>query len=186
MNILTIPKMILTPRDGWRDVEQAHPSLAHLLSSIVLPLSVLPPLLLYQAGTRYGEAFASGVGGRPWVTIAVVIYLAEVLTFLGMGWFIKQVAATHQVRTSAYDAYLLAAIAPTPLWLSSLALLAPDPALNAAAGFMALAASCILLYQGIYALGHMREGITAATITYTVMGAGLVAWTLLLLGLAAL
>jgi len=186
MNILSIPKMILTPRDIWLDLENIPPSLANLFSSLVLPLSALPPLLLYYAGTHYGDVFADGSGGKPWAMIAIVFFLAEMLTFLGMGWFIGQVAAVLKAPISAHDAYMLAGIAPAPLWLSSLALLVPSFAFNAVIVLMALAASCSLIYHGVYALCHMREETTAAAITQTVMGAGLAAWALLLLIVVAL
>jgi hypothetical protein len=186
MNILTIAKMILTPGDIWLDLEKARPSLASLFLFHIFPLSALPPLLLYHAGTHYGDAFAAGFGAKPWVTIASAFYLAEVFTVFGMGWIIRQVAAIYKVNVSKYDAYLLAGISPTPLWLSSLALLVPNLAFSISIVLLALAVTCITVYRGVYALCHMHEEITAAAITQTVMGAGLIAWALLLLIIVAL
>lgn len=180
MNILTIPRMILTPKDSWLHLEKAQPSLPGVFSTLVLPLSVLPPLLLYYGGTHYGALFVAGFGGKPWGMIAALFFLTEVLTFLGMRWLIGQVTTMHKMQVSTRDTWLLAGIAPTPLWLSSLALLVPSPAFNATVMLMALAASCILIYQGIHVLCHTREEIIAATITQTVMGAVLAAWALLL------
>ena len=142
--------------------------------------------LSYYAGTHYGEAFADGFGSKPWAAIAIVFFLAEMITFLGMGWFIEQVATVHKVQISTHDAFMLAGISPTPLWLSSLALLVPSFAFNAIVVLMALAASCSLIYHGVSALCHMREETTAAAITQTVMGAGVTAWALLMLIVVAL
>lgn len=186
MNILSIPKMILAPRNSWLHLEKVPPSLANLFLSLVLPLSALPPLLLYYAGTHYGDTFAGGFGGKPWGTIAIIFFLTEMLTVLGMGWFIRQVAAVQKTHISTNDAYMLAGITPIPLWLSSLALLVPNLAFNVVAVLMALAASCSLIYHGAYALCHMSEETTAAAITQTVMGAGVSAWALLLLIVVAL
>ncbi len=186
MNILSIPKMILTPKTGWLDVENIPPSLTGLFSSLVLPLSILPPVLLYYAGTHYGDAFADGFGSKPWATISMVFFLVEMLTFLGMGWFIEQVAEVHHAQISTHNAYMLAGIAPTPLWLSSLALLVPSLAFNTIVMGVALVISCSLIYHGVSALCHIREETTAAAITQTVMGAGLAAWALLLLIIVAL
>lgn len=179
MNILSIPKMILTPRDGWFHLANTS-SPARLFLSVVFPLSILPPLLLYYAGTHHGDILAVGFGAKPWGVVTIVFFLAEMLTFLGMGWFIGQVAAVQNVQISTRDAYMLAGIASTPLWLSSLALLVPSFAFNAAVVLMALAASCSVIYHGVYALGRMREETIAAGITYTVMSAVLSAWVLLL------
>ncbi|WP_435628188.1 Yip1 family protein [Candidatus Ferrigenium straubiae] len=185
MNILSIPKMILTPRNSWPHLEKPPTSLASLFLSLVLPLSALPPLLLYYAGTHYGDAFAAGFGGKPWGTIAIVFFFAEMLTILGMGWFIGQVVAVQEAQISTHYAYMLAGITPTPLWLSSIGLLVPSFAFNAVIVLMALAASCSLIYHGVYTLCHMREETAAAAITHTVMGAVVSAWALLLLGVVA-
>ena len=186
MNILTIHRMILMPRNSWLDLEKTHPPLARLFLSLILPLSTLPPLLLYHAGTHYGEVFAAGFGGKPWGTIAIIFFLTEMFTLLGVGWLIGQVAAVHEVRISTHDAYMLAGITPTPMWLSSLALLVPNLAVNITAMLMALAASCILIYQGAHVLCHMHDEITAAAITQTVIGAVLAVWALLLVIVVAL
>lgn len=186
MNILSIPKMTLTSGDSWLDLEKTPTSLGNLFLSLVLPFSALPPLLLYYAGTHYGETFAVGFAGKPWGTIAVVFFLAEMFAFISMGWFIEQVAAAQKAHISTKNAYMLAGIAPTPLWLSSLALLVPSFAFNAVVVLIALAASCGLIYHGVYSLCHMREATTAAAITQTVMGAGVSAWALLLLIVVAL
>jgi hypothetical protein len=110
----------------------------------------------------------------------VVFFLAEMLTFLGMGWLIKQVADSNRLKIDRHDAYLLAAIAPIPLWLSSLGLLVPSLAFNAALSLVALGLSCGVIYHGIEGLCHMCEEVTAAAIVQTVIGAGLAAWALLL------
>lgn len=186
MNILSIPGIILKPRSGWLDPETIPRSLANLFLLLVLPLSALPPLLLDYAGKHYGDAFVSGFGGKPWAAIAIVFFVAELLTFLGMSWFIVQVAADHQAPISKRDAAMLAGIAATPLWLSSLTLLVPSLAFAAAVVITALAASCRLVYHGMLGLCRMGEVTTAAAMTQTVMGAGLAAWALLLLIVVAL
>jgi len=186
VNILSIPKIILTPRRNWLDLENIPPSLAKLFLLLVLPLSAMPPLLLHYAGKHYGDAFVYGFAGKPWGTIAIVFFLAEMLTFLGMSWFIGQVAADHKAQISKHDACMLAGIAATPLWLSSLALLMPNLAFDAVVVLAALAASCGLIYHGVRALCHIDEETSAAAITQTVMGAGLAAWALLLMIVVAL
>ncbi len=185
MNILSIPKLAITHKEGWLDLDKTPSSLATFFSTFVLPLCTLPPLLLYYAGTHYGNAFIAGFADKPWATIAVVFFVAELLSFWGMGWLIGQVAAVNQTPVSTHDAYLLAGIAPTPLWLSSLALLVPNPAFNAVTVLAALAVSCSLIYHGVCALSRGGEETMAAGVTQTVMGAGLVAWALLLMIIVA-
>lgn len=181
MSILSLPKMAFSSEDGWPDVEKAHPSIVKLFALLVLPLSILPPAMLYYAGVGYGDAFAEGFSAKPWGAIAALFFLAELATFGVMGWFIKDIAGVHKVDISYHDAYLLAGVAPIPLWLSSLGLLEPSLTFNAGLSAAALAMSCGLIYHGVYALCHLHEELIAAAITYGVIAAGLVSWALLLL-----
>jgi hypothetical protein len=57
----------------------------------------------------------------------------------------------------------------------------PSLAFNAALSLGALALSCGIIYHGIEGLCHMREDVTAASIVQTVIGAGLIAWAMLLM-----
>jgi hypothetical protein len=180
MNLISLSKLPFSTEQGWPELEKIHPGLLKVFAFIVLPLSLLPPAMLYYAGTHYPESFLKGAAGNAWGDIAVVFFLAEMLTFLGMGWLIKQVADSNRLKIDRHDAYLLAAIAPIPLWLSSLGLLVPSLAFNAALSLVALGLSCGVIYHGIEGLCLMCEEVTAAAIVQTVIGAGLAAWALLL------
>jgi hypothetical protein len=186
MNILTLPRMVVSSETGWPELEKLHPTILKAFVFIVLPLSLIPPAMLYYAGTTYGDDFLVGYGSKPWGWIAGAFFLAEMLTFAGMGWFIKQFAENRKVKIDSHDAYLLAAIAPVPLWLSAFSLFSTNMAINAAISLIALACSCGLIYHGIFALCHMHEEIKAMSITYAVISAGLAAWVLLLLVVIAL
>jgi hypothetical protein len=180
MNILTFPGMVVSSEVGWPELEKIHPAIIKIFAFLVLPLSLIPPAMLYYAGTTYGDDFVVGYGSKPWDWIAGAFFLAEMLTFAGMGWFISQVAENSKVKIDSHDAYLLAAIVPVPLWLSAFGLFFASMAINMAISVVALACSCGLIYHGIFALCHTHEEIKAMSITYTVISAGLVAWVLLL------
>lgn len=181
MNIVSISKMVTSSRNGWVELEGIHPSLVKLFGLVVLPLSLLPPAMLYFVGGQHGDVFVQGWSTKAWGGIATAFFLTELFTFFVMGWLIRQVVKIHGAGISGHDAYMLAGIAPIPLWLSSLALFVPSLAFNAAVSILALAASGSLIYHGVYALCHMHEEVSAAAVTQTVMGAGLIAWALLLL-----
>ena len=61
MNILQMPRMIFSFSDGWDDLIRIHPSIARLFALLVLPLSLLPPAMIYYAGGRYGDVFVQGI-----------------------------------------------------------------------------------------------------------------------------
>jgi hypothetical protein len=180
MNLISLSKLPFSTEQGWPELEKIHPGLLKMFAFVVLPLSLLPPGMIYYAGTHYPESFFKGAAGSAWDEIAMVFFLAEMLTFLGMGWLIKQIANSNGLKIDHHDAHLLAAIAPIPLWLSSLGLLVPSLAFNAGLSLVALGLSCGIIYHGVEGLCHTREDITAGAIVQTVIGAGLIAWALLL------
>ncbi|HNQ03981.1 MAG TPA: hypothetical protein PKH69_05155 [Thiobacillaceae bacterium] len=181
MKLRTLSLLPFSADSGWPEIERLHPMLAKLFAFIVLPLSLLPPLMLYYAGTRHPEAFFAQAASKDWGVIALVFFLTEVGTLLGMGWLIRQIADTYGLRVDGHSAYLLAGIAPIPLWLSSLGLFVPSLAFNAVLSLVALGLSCGIIYHGIEGLGHTHEDATVGSIVQSVIGAGLIAWAMLLM-----
>jgi hypothetical protein len=180
MSLLSLSKLPFSPEHGWADLASARPGLPKVFALLVLPLSLLPPLMLYYAGTHHPEVFPREVSDRNWGAVAAVFFAAELATLLLMGWLIRQVAATNRLSIDYHDAFLLAAIAPVPMWLSSLGLFVPNLVFNVAVSLLATVLSCGIIYQGIEGLCRTREDVTAASITQIVIGAGLIAWASLL------
>src|SRR5690554_2509902 len=181
MNITRLLSLPFSGNGVWQDLKRLDLSVPFLAWVIVVPMSFLPPVLLYYAGTHYGDSFISGFADKEWRFITTILFLAELLTFFVMGWLIKAVLDGHQLRVEYPDAYLLAAIAPLPLWLSSLALLVPVLAVSVAAVALGMFLSCALIYQGVRSLCQRTDNdVVAMSATYTVMAASLLAWGILM------
>ncbi|QOR37211.1 DUF1282 family protein [Billgrantia diversa] len=181
MNLAIILQLPFTRAGGWQQLRQGRPSIPKLVWLVVLPMSLLPPVLLYYAGTHYGDTFIAGFGERPWRYITTILFLAELLTFFVMGWLIHAVVNSDDMSIDYHDAYLLAALAPLPLWSASLALLIPSVLLNTLVAIAALGISCSLIYHGLQALCHREDSdVVAMSATYTVMAGGVLAWGLLM------
>lgn len=182
MNLITVVRLPFTRSVGWKELQQRRPSIPLLAWAIVFPMSLLPPLMLYYAGTHHGDAFVTGFGDREWRFITTILFLAELLTFFVMGWLIHAVVnGTRELSIDYHDAYLLAALAPLPLWSAAVVLLIPSLLLNALAVLVALGISCSLIYHGLQALCRRTDGdIVAMSATYTIMAAGVLAWGLLM------
>jgi hypothetical protein len=181
MDLLAVSQLPFSTERGWPELVRIHPGLRRVFAFLVLPMSLVPPAMLYLAGTRHPEVFAGLVGARPWGRVAVVFFLAELASYMGMGWFIRQVAATARLELDEHDAWLLAALAPVPMWLSSLGLLIPNLLANGLVALIGLGLSCGVASHGVQALCRTREGVVAEGVVQTVMGAGVIAWTALLL-----
>jgi hypothetical protein len=175
--------MVLTPREVWPELEAQHAGLFSVLFHTVLPISLLPPFMFYNAGIHHGDALVAGWSLKPWGDIAAILALGELIGFGVMGWLVKVVAGGMGSRISRHDAYLVAAVAPVPLWLSSLSLLIPDLALNVLTMLAGLGASCALMYHGVHALCDSDEPIEAVSVTHVVMALMMIVWALLLVPL---
>ena len=184
VDTMTMTQLLSLPFSAngvWRELKGMNLSIPFLAWVIVVPMSFLPPVLLYYAGTHYGDSFINGFADKEWRFITTILFLAELLTFFVMGWLIKAVLDGHQLKIEYPDAYLLAAIAPLPLWLSSLALLVPVLAASVIAVFAGMFLSCALIYQGVRSLCQRTDNdVVAMSATYTVMAASLTAWGVLM------
>ncbi|MFW3615200.1 YIP1 family protein [Billgrantia antri] len=181
MDINHLLQLPFTHEGGWQQLRRERPSLNALILRVVLPLSLLPPVMLHYAIHRQGDALLAGLAERPWAIIAPALLTAELLTFLVMGWLIHGVAHAHRLRLSHRDAYFLAAMVPLPLWFSALTLFVPDMAFIVCGVLLALMLSCGLVYHGLQALAEREEDdIMVMSATYAIIAFGLMAWGVLL------
>lgn len=180
MNVMQMPKMIFSFSEGWDDVIRIHPSVVRLFALMVLPLSLLPPAMIYYAGGRYGDVFVPGVTPAQWHAAAGIFFLAELLTVPIMAWLIHLVCRVNNAAADYHACFILAAIAPVPMWLSSLILFVPNLSVGVVVGGLGLLGSVGLIYRGVYALFSMREDIKALQMATVIAGAGLFMWLILM------
>lgn len=181
MNLIQMPKMVFSFHDGWDEMIRIHPSITRMFAMVVLPLSLLPPAMIVYAAGRYGDVFAPGVSIQQWHTAAGIFFVAQLLTVPAMAWLIHLIVTkTYDVRAEYHECFTLAAIAPIPLWLSSLALFVPSLPVNVVIGVVALFGSTGLIYHGVYALFHMRENLQAFQMATVIAGTGLFVWLVLM------
>lgn len=167
-------------RSAWFVFDKTHPSLYRIFFFLVLPLSLLPPIMLYYAGTYHGDAFASGFSGRNWAPFSLLFLVAEMATIAAMGPLIRWITWLNGAKANLQNAYLLAFVAPLPLWLSSLGLFVPNFFFAAALAVAALLMACFIIYHGVATLLPVSEDIVAGSIAYGIMACGMIAWALLL------
>jgi len=183
MNIASLTRMPFSPEATWPELARVDSTVARAFWFLVVPLSLLPPVMIYLAGTHYGDAFFEGYSGKPWALITPVFFLCELASVTFMGWLIKFVADAWNERVSYRNAYLLAAVAAVPLWISSLGLLVASVAFNVFLSVVALILSCALVVQGVRSFCQISEYdiVQAVSITQLSFGGGLVAWGFLIL-----
>jgi len=180
VNPLQMPNMIFSFHGEWDELIRIHPSIFRIVAWVVLPFSLLPAAMIYYAGGHYGDAFVPGVSPAHWHNAAGIFLLAELLTVPVMAWLMHLASRANDVSADYHDCFTIAAIAPIPLWISSLVLFVPNLAVGVVVGALALACSLALTYRGVYTLFHMRENLRAFQMATVVTGAGLLAWLMLM------
>lgn len=181
MSPLHMTEMLFSSRKGWNELIAVHPTVARLFLFLVLPLSLLPPEMILHAGSQFSDQLMTVLGSRGWNSVAAIFFVAELCSFAAMGQLIKWVAESHGERCSLHDAYVLAAIAPVPMWLSALILLVPNLMLVIVVGLAGLVGSFFLIANGVRAMFHESEDVVAASIAHGVMAVGMLAWGILLM-----
>ncbi|MBI2318034.1 MAG: DUF1282 family protein [Betaproteobacteria bacterium] len=180
MRLLQMPTMMFSFHGEWDELIKQRPSMLRTFALVVLPLSLLPPAMIYCAGANYGEVFVPGISPRQWLSAAGVFLLAELATVPLMAWLMHLASRANDVVADFRECFTLAAIAPIPLWLSSLVLFVPNLVVVVLVGGLALLCSLVLTYRGVYALVHLHEDVRALQMAAVITGAGLLAWLLLM------
>jgi len=97
-----------------------------------------------------------------------------------MGLILRQLAEVADSHPSYHDAFTLAAVAPTPLWLVPIVFLIPNMLVNLVALTMALMATVGFIYYGIPSVFRIKERGHAMLLFGAVFTAGIIAWVFLM------
>ncbi|MEW6165007.1 MAG: Yip1 family protein [Pseudomonadota bacterium] len=180
MNIMMFPHMFSSHDAGWAWLSRMHPSVVKTFWFYVLPLSLLPPAMLLYAASEHGTLLFSNMSMAEAWLLALLFLLVELLMVPLMAAVIQVIGASAHVRPDYHDAFVFAAVAPTPLWLSALALFVPGVLFNGIVSVLALCASGMLIYEGSYRLFKMRGRRRPTALAFAILAAGLLAWVSLM------
>jgi uncharacterized membrane protein len=180
MNPLVLPKMVFSEKDGWNELMQLHPSMSKTLALFVVPMSFLAAHMLYFAGLTYGAKFLPHLTKQDLQVIAAIFFVAEIIAVLIIALVIQRLGEVVEIRPTYGDAFILAAIAPTPLWLATLFFLIPSVGINLAIGALAMMAAAGLIYNGVRPVFRLDDTGKALLLAGSIFAAGLVAWVALM------
>jgi len=180
MSMTDIPRMLVSEKTGWEAIDRSHFSHRWFFRSLVMPMSLLPPVLYaYAERVHPGAVFPLSVPALSTLQLFVfgAVFYGLQLAMVGYMAMLIQRMAIGRDHDPGYDgAYALAAIAPVPLWLSSLALLVPNALFVMTTVLLAWAASIALLRHGVRPPLHVRDTKTAHYVADVVTLAGVAAW----------
>lgn len=178
MSPMIFPKMLVSHEEGWNWLMRLHPSETRLYLGYAVPLSVIPPVMLFYAWHAYRQALpaAISISMSQALLLCVIFFLVEVVMVPIMGAVIQRIGEVADINLPFQDAFALAAVVPTPLWIAPLFLLVPSLLLNAAVLACALIAVGLLIYQGVPKVFAIEDRSTSLLLAGSVIAAGLVAW----------
>ncbi|PKO32214.1 MAG: YIP1 family protein [Betaproteobacteria bacterium HGW-Betaproteobacteria-7] len=180
-----IPGMLVSEKTGWDEIDKSNYSARWFFRSLVAPLSLLPPAMYaYAELVHPGVIFPLSMPAlsiTQLLVIGIVFYGMQLLMVAYMAMLIERMAQARDHDPGYDGAYALAAIAPMPLWLSSLALLVPNQGFVIAVGIVAWVAALALIRHGVRPLLHVDDEKTARYIANMVSMAGIAAGIGLLL-----
>lgn len=180
MNMMHLSRALFSPRDGWDEIERSHPGMDEMFLRLVLPLSLLPPVMILFASGGIGAELLPNAHIGNWLLAAAFFFVAEQFSVPLMAGAIREAARAKGIDATLRDAYAVAAIAPVPLWLSSLALLLGSPWLVVGAAVAALVAAGVLVRNGVERLFGVEEAVEASEMAVQVISMGVLAWVVLL------
>lgn len=190
MSLAHLPAMLISETKGWSDIAHTHPAVKRLLFYLVMPMSLIPALMYsYAERVNPGAVFPLSVPALSSFQLAVtgiVLFAAQLAMVSFMAMLIQRVSMVQDHDPGYESAYSLAAIAPVPLWVSSLALFVPSLAFNVAVVAVAWVASFALIHHGVRPLLKVDDGQKAHYIANLVTLAGIGAWIGLMITSAAI
>jgi hypothetical protein len=155
---------------------RSHLSVLKMFLFYAVPLSVIPPAMIYYAGTMYGANILPAMEGVQLQTIGIVFFIVELaMTFL-VAYFIQRLGEVIDIKPAFEDCYKLAVVVPTPLWLAPVFLFIPSFMLNLTTGAAALILSGILIFYTVPDILKVEEEGHAMLLSGSILAAGLVAW----------
>lgn len=113
--------------------------------------------------------------------VATIFFLIQLISVPIMASVVKQLGKVAGIDPSYQSAFILAAVAPTPLWLSAVSLFAPNFLIIISFGTLALMASAGLIFYGIPVIFKMEKKGNVVMYFGSVIITGLIALALLML-----
>ena len=181
MNPLTLFRLFFMPTKGWKDLMQSQPSIHRLYLSHVIPFALIPPLMIFIAGRTHSELFFDLLPGNKLIIVSVAFFLVQLVVVPAMASIVRQLAEVAEIHPSYKDAFILAAVAPTPLWMAPIFLMVPDILVNIGITSLAMMASAGFIYYGIPVVFKIKEQGHALLLFGAILIAGVIAWGFLMI-----
>lgn len=175
MNPVTLFKLFFMPTRGWQDLLNARPSVPGLFMLHVLPFSLIPSVMIYVAGINNALPLLQELSSGRLALVAVSFYVIQLIAVPVMATVLRQLGEVADVHPSYKEAFILAAVAPTPLWMAPLFLWVPNLLVIMAVFTLAMMAASGIIYYGVPAVFNVRNEDRAMLYFGGIVMAGMIA-----------
>jgi hypothetical protein len=180
MTPTSLPRMLISETDGWTDLVHSRPSAVQLAIFLVVPMSLIPPIMHAFSQLAYpGSVFPAvqpGLSVNEAILVGGLFFVIELLTVALMTAYIRQVGELAAGRAMSHEAFTLAAVAPTPLWLAALALFIPNVWFSAAIVGIAWLGTAALIRHGVAPLFQLHDQTRSRRMANAIIIMGASAW----------
>ena len=182
MHLTTLFKLFWSPTAGWQELLETKPSIPRLFSLHVVPLACIPPLMIFFAAKSSSTfLLVDMLSPHKLALVGLIFFMIQLMAVPLMALVIKQLGEIANIQPSYQSAFTLAAVAPTPLWLSALILLVPNFLVLVTLGSLALMASGGLIFYGLPVVFGIKDKDNAVMYFGGIMIAGTIALAFLML-----
>ncbi|OIR16376.1 hypothetical protein GALL_31000 [mine drainage metagenome] len=162
--------------EGWHTLTHSHISVLKLFFLYALPLSIIPPMMIHYAGITYGGQLLPTLSDIQLQAIGVVFFLTELIMTFVIAFIVQRLGSVVDIKPAFEDAYKLAIVVPTPLWLAPLFLFIPSFMLNLTVGAAAMMLSGVLIFYCVPTILKVEEEGHAMLLSGSILAAGMVGW----------
>jgi hypothetical protein len=180
MSPVTLFKLFFKPTAGWEALIAGQPSMHRLFLLHVIPFALIPSVMIYIAGIKGTLMFFDLLPDSKLLLVALILFLVQLAVVPIMATIVRQLAEIADVHPSYHQAFILAAVAPTPLWMAPIFLVVPSIMVNLAVTSLAMMAAAGFIYYGVPTVFRIKEQGHVYLLFGAILMAGVVAWGFLM------
>jgi len=166
MNILNSWQQVL--KNGHSDSSGIKPEVSQILLCYVIPLALITPIMLSIVMRQHPEIFQDRLPGDRLYIVSFAVFVMQVVSVQVMAWIVKNLATMVDINPDFRDAFLVTAVAATPVMAVSLFYIVPSITFNLVMHGIAALIATGLIYLGIRNVFALKRRGARVMLTLTI------------------
>lgn len=175
MHPVTMFKLFFMPTRGWQDLLRTQPSVPRLFMLHVIPFSLIPSVMLYIAGINHSIPMLEQMPSGNILLVSVAFFIIQLIAVPVMAIVLRQLGEVAEVHTNYRDSFILASVAPTPLWMAPVFLVVPNTLVILVVFTLAMMAAFGIIFYSLPTLHNIKDEARALYYYGGIVMAGMIA-----------